>query len=47
MCYRKIFIHHRCGHIVTSLVEECGKSLLQPFNFSPLPSVPGRFQGPR
>ena len=24
MCYRKIFIHHRCGHKITELTESCG-----------------------
>ncbi|KAK3376895.1 hypothetical protein B0T24DRAFT_677754 [Lasiosphaeria ovina] len=24
MCQRKIFIHHRCGHKITELVEQCG-----------------------
>ena len=24
MCYRKIFIHHRCGHKITELLEQCG-----------------------
>lgn len=24
MCYRKLFIHHRCGHKITELVEACG-----------------------
>ncbi|KAK4244706.1 hypothetical protein C7999DRAFT_17052 [Corynascus novoguineensis] len=24
MCYRKIFIHHRCGHHVTAAIEGCG-----------------------
>ena len=24
MCYRKVFIHHRCGHRITQLVEGCG-----------------------
>ncbi|KXX76159.1 hypothetical protein MMYC01_207362 [Madurella mycetomatis] len=23
MCCRKVYIHHRCGHPVTSLVEGC------------------------
>lgn len=30
MCYRKRFIHHRCGHEVTTLIEGCGKSLHTP-----------------
>ncbi|AEO68154.1 aadbdaf8-3e34-4edc-90cf-c71bfcf36962 [Thermothielavioides terrestris] len=25
MCSRKIFIHHRCGHQVTTSVESCDK----------------------
>jgi hypothetical protein len=24
MCYRKIFVHHRCGHEITSTLEGCG-----------------------
>lgn len=24
MCQRKVYIHHRCGHAVTSLVDQCG-----------------------
>jgi hypothetical protein len=24
MCFRKIFIHHRCGHTCTELVVSCG-----------------------
>jgi len=24
MCYRKLFIHHRCGHKITELTEPCG-----------------------
>ncbi|KAK3346590.1 hypothetical protein B0T25DRAFT_571719 [Lasiosphaeria hispida] len=24
MCYRKLFIHHRCGHKITELTETCG-----------------------
>jgi len=24
MCFRKIFIHHRCGHKITELTEHCG-----------------------
>ncbi|KAK0712857.1 hypothetical protein B0T26DRAFT_753037 [Lasiosphaeria miniovina] len=24
MCQRKIFIHHRCSHKITELVEQCG-----------------------
>ncbi|KAH6623195.1 hypothetical protein F5144DRAFT_496434 [Chaetomium tenue] len=23
MCYRKIFVHHRCGHEITSTLEGC------------------------
>ncbi len=23
MCTRKVFIHHRCGHRITELLEEC------------------------
>jgi hypothetical protein len=23
MCSRKIFIHHRCGHRITELTEQC------------------------
>ncbi|GKT41400.1 uncharacterized protein ColSpa_01581 [Colletotrichum spaethianum] len=23
MCQRKVFIHHRCGHKITELVEQC------------------------
>ncbi|KAK4154253.1 hypothetical protein C8A00DRAFT_14630 [Chaetomidium leptoderma] len=23
MCHRKIFVHHRCGHQVTSAIENC------------------------
>jgi hypothetical protein len=24
MCVRKIFIHHRCGHRITELLQPCG-----------------------
>lgn len=24
MCYRKLFIHHRCGHKITEVTEPCG-----------------------
>ncbi|EAQ83403.1 predicted protein [Chaetomium globosum CBS 148.51] len=27
MCYRKIFVHHRCGHEITSTLEGCGAGL--------------------
>ena len=27
MCHRRIFIHHRCGHEVTSTIEGCGMSV--------------------
>ncbi|KAG7040208.1 hypothetical protein JMJ77_0010488 [Colletotrichum scovillei] len=23
MCQRKVFIHHRCGHKITELIEQC------------------------
>ncbi|KAK4236664.1 hypothetical protein C8A03DRAFT_16711 [Achaetomium macrosporum] len=23
MCFRKFIIHHRCGHHITTLVEDC------------------------
>lgn len=24
MCVRKIYIHHRCGHKITELLDRCG-----------------------